>query len=135
MPDTNQDIQVSEAARIIGLSEDSTRRLGDSGVLTIRRTASGLRLYDRAECEAYARKRAAQRGEEGDNSPDRLRSLLLETHIETIAQLTAERDEQLERADALSETLHVSVEELRKSNRDLANCRAALARSRRDKKS
>ena len=44
----------SEAARVIRRSEGTARRWADSGVLHVVRTAGGLRLFDRAECERVA---------------------------------------------------------------------------------
>jgi len=52
----NSQIFTSAAARIIKKSEDTTRRLGDAGVLRVTRTENGVRIYDRRNCEEYDRK-------------------------------------------------------------------------------
>ena len=52
---TKSQILTSAAARIIKRSEDTTRRLGDAGVLRVTRTESGVRIYDRRSCEEFDR--------------------------------------------------------------------------------
>jgi excisionase family DNA binding protein len=53
-----------EAARAAEVSDDTIRRAFDAGELAGMRTASGLRLIDRAALEAYARARAEKRAAE-----------------------------------------------------------------------
>lgn len=51
-------LTTSEAARVLGLSEAQTRRLGDAGEIPTLRTARGLRVYDRDAVERLRAKRA-----------------------------------------------------------------------------
>jgi len=55
-----QQIFIGEGSRILELSEDATRRLADSGRLSVTRLAGGIRLLDRDEVEALARERRAR---------------------------------------------------------------------------
>jgi len=48
----------SDAARILGLSADSVRVLGDSGRLPAMRTVSGRRLFRRGDVDRLAAQRA-----------------------------------------------------------------------------
>ncbi len=59
-----QIMTVGEAARAAIVSIDTIRRAFDAGDLAGMRTASGLRLIDRAALEAYARSRAEHRAAE-----------------------------------------------------------------------
>jgi excisionase family DNA binding protein len=54
-------ITTGEAARILRCAEDTARRLGDEGRLTVVRTSTGLRLFDRGEVERFARERQERR--------------------------------------------------------------------------
>ena len=60
-----QIMTVGEAARAATTSEDTIRRELDAGRLSGVRTASGLRLIDRAALEAFARDRAERRASKG----------------------------------------------------------------------
>lgn len=51
-------ITVGGAARILERSTDRVRQLADEGVLPCVRTASGLRLFERAAVERLAAQRA-----------------------------------------------------------------------------
>ncbi len=44
----------AEAARLLRVGEGTARRWADEGKLTVVRTPSGLRVYDRAELERVA---------------------------------------------------------------------------------
>jgi len=44
-------IGVSEAARMLRLSEDAVRRLEDRGLLKARRTSWGMRIFERVDVE------------------------------------------------------------------------------------
>lgn len=52
---------VSEAARLAGTSTDLMRLALDRGDVAGFRTASGLRVFDRASVEAFAAKRQRER--------------------------------------------------------------------------
>ena len=56
--DPNDLMTPSDAARILGLSADSVRVLGDSGRLPALRTVSGRRLFKRGDVEHLAAERA-----------------------------------------------------------------------------
>ena len=58
-------ISVSEAARILCLSEHTVRLLDTKGVLPAFRLANGMRVWSRGTVEELARKRGA-RGARGD---------------------------------------------------------------------
>jgi excisionase family DNA binding protein len=58
--DPNDLMTPSDAARVLGLSADSVRVLGDSGRLPALRTVSGRRLFRRADVEHLAAERAAR---------------------------------------------------------------------------
>jgi excisionase family DNA binding protein len=60
----SQIMTVGEAARAAVVSDDTIRRAFDAGELAGTRTASGLRLIDRAALEAYARSRAEHKAAE-----------------------------------------------------------------------
>ena len=57
--DPNDLMTPSDAARILNLSADSVRVLGDSGRLPALRTVSGRRLFRRGDVEQLAAARAA----------------------------------------------------------------------------
>lgn len=59
-----QEILVSEAGRVLGLSKDAVRRLVDRGVLRARRV-SGIRLLLREDVERLAEERARKRSDAG----------------------------------------------------------------------
>ena len=48
----------SEAARVLGVCADTARRWADTGRLNVQRTASGVRLFDRAQLEELAATRS-----------------------------------------------------------------------------
>lgn len=48
-------LTIAEAARLLGRSEDQTRRYFDAGKVTGFRTSGGVRLLDRASVEALGR--------------------------------------------------------------------------------
>ena len=56
--DPNDLMTPSDAARILGLSADSVRVLGDSGRLPALRTVGGRRLFRRGDVEELAAQRA-----------------------------------------------------------------------------
>lgn len=56
--DPNDLMTPSDAARILGLSADSVRVLGDTGRLPSLRTVSGRRLFKRGDVEHLAAERA-----------------------------------------------------------------------------
>ena len=56
--DPNDLMTPSDAARILGLSADSVRVLGDTGRLPALRTVSGRRLFRRGDVERLAADRA-----------------------------------------------------------------------------
>jgi len=56
--DPNDLMTPSDAARILGLSADSVRVLGDSGRLPAMRTVSGRRLFRRGDVDRLAAQRA-----------------------------------------------------------------------------
>lgn len=53
---------ISEAARVIGKSEDAVRSLFDSGKLVGFRTSGGVRVIDRGSLETYAKDEQKRRG-------------------------------------------------------------------------
>jgi len=52
-------LMISEASRILQVSEDTTRRLADSGALSVTRASNGVRLFERAAVEALAAQRSS----------------------------------------------------------------------------
>lgn len=56
--DPNDLMTPSDAARILGLSADSVRVLGDTGRLPALRTVGGRRLFRRGDVEELAAQRA-----------------------------------------------------------------------------
>lgn len=46
-------MRIGEAARVLGVSADTVRRLADSGRLTVRRTPGGRRVIDTEELARY----------------------------------------------------------------------------------
>jgi len=50
----------AEAARVLQVAEGTVRRWADEGRITVRRTESGLRVFDREELERLAAERAAK---------------------------------------------------------------------------
>jgi excisionase family DNA binding protein len=57
----HQPITVSGAARILGCSEDTVRRLEGAGVLRAVRTPAGMRIFERSDVEQLATRRAGER--------------------------------------------------------------------------
>ncbi len=57
MPDY---LTTHDAARVLGLTTPRVRQLADTGTLPVIRTASGWRLFARADVERLARQRAAR---------------------------------------------------------------------------
>jgi excisionase family DNA binding protein len=58
VPDPNDLLTPSDAARVLGLSADSVRVLSDSGRLPSMRTVSGRRLFRRGDVDRLALQRA-----------------------------------------------------------------------------
>src|SRR4051812_47595900 len=58
LPDPNDLMTPSDAARVLGLSADSVRVLSDSGRLPAMRTVSGRRLFRRSDVDRLAAERA-----------------------------------------------------------------------------
>ena len=58
LPDPDDLMTPSDAARVLGLSADSVRVLSDSGRLPAMRTVSGRRLFRRADVDRLAAERA-----------------------------------------------------------------------------
>jgi excisionase family DNA binding protein len=56
----NVPILTKEVARILDLTGERVRQLEKAGILTARRTSGGVRLFDRAEVERFARERSAR---------------------------------------------------------------------------
>jgi excisionase family DNA binding protein len=54
-------ITTGEAGQILKLSADRVREIEASGQLTAVRTGNGMRLFERAEVESLASRRAAKR--------------------------------------------------------------------------
>jgi excisionase family DNA binding protein len=50
----------SEAARLLGISADSVRRLSNNGELPTVKTTGGFRVFKRADVERLAHQRAAR---------------------------------------------------------------------------
>ena len=65
-------IRTSTAARILGVSSETTRGWANAGRLHVTMTLDGMRLFSRSECERLSRHRAlhadavTSRGEEPD---------------------------------------------------------------------
>ncbi len=57
----DQIVSVGEAARILGLCEDTVRRLADDGRLPVTRTSNGFRIFERRAVEQLAERRAQER--------------------------------------------------------------------------
>ena len=53
-------ISIGEAARLIGASADTVRRLADGGVISSKRTTSGRRVLDTRSVAAYLREHSPQ---------------------------------------------------------------------------
>jgi molybdopterin-binding protein len=51
--------RISEAAALLGVSDDTVRRLVQTGALSARQDAAGRKVIDGARLAAYARERAA----------------------------------------------------------------------------
>ena len=75
-------MRVSTAAAVLGVSDDTVRRLLDDGTLTAATDAAGRRTVDGAELAAYARRRArAAADHTGIGSSARNRFVGLVTHV------------------------------------------------------
>ncbi len=61
--DHRERMLTGEAARILGCSPETVRRLERLGQLTAQRTESGVRLFDRRDVEHLAQERRARRME------------------------------------------------------------------------
>jgi DNA-binding transcriptional MerR regulator len=59
--DPDQLLTASDAARILGLSRDMVRILGQKGILPSLRAANGYHLFRRRDVEDLARQRAEKR--------------------------------------------------------------------------
>jgi excisionase family DNA binding protein len=59
----------SEVAQILQVSEATVRLWESGGRLHARRTARGVRLFDRADVERLAREREARRAAQGCSAP------------------------------------------------------------------
>ena len=57
--DEEELLTTGDAARLIGLSPESIRRLSNEGKLTAIRTRTGQRLFRKSDLEALVRKRAS----------------------------------------------------------------------------
>jgi excisionase family DNA binding protein len=53
-------LAISEAARILRLSEDTTRWLADTGALAAVRASNGVRIFERRDVEALAVQRSSR---------------------------------------------------------------------------
>lgn len=53
-------LTIGEAAKILRLSTQRVRQLDSSGVLPARRTAGGVRIFNRTEVEHFLRQREAR---------------------------------------------------------------------------
>jgi excisionase family DNA binding protein len=62
IPDSNDLLTPSDAARVLGLSADSVRVLSDSGRLPSMRTIGGRRLFRRGDVDRLAVERADHMG-------------------------------------------------------------------------
>lgn len=59
---TDPTLLTSDAARVLGVTADAVRDMERRGVLPAVRTASGVRLFSRADVERLAADREAKRG-------------------------------------------------------------------------
>ena len=60
---TEDFIRTATAARILGVSSETTRGWANTGRLHVTMTLDGMRLFSRSECEQVRRRRAAERDE------------------------------------------------------------------------
>lgn len=68
----DDEILIGDAARLLGLSNDYTARLADSGQIPCRRhPRSGYRIFHRADVERYAAQRTVAAADTGGVRPAR----------------------------------------------------------------